>query len=72
MSDKDRLLDKFIVIASLLSLSSATADVESFKSIKSARDGLFHQAGAQNQTFPTTEAQMLLRKYLGLHLDAAI
>jgi hypothetical protein len=72
MTDKDRLLDKFIVITSLLSLSSATADVGTFKAIKSARDGLFHQAGAQNQAFPTTEAQTLLRKYLGLHLDAAV
>jgi hypothetical protein len=68
MSDKYRLADKFLIIASVLDSDSATNDAEIFRNLKSVRDNLSH--GLETPThLPTEAVQNLLFKYLSLHLD---
>ena len=68
MSDKYRLADKFLIIASVLDSDSATTNAENFRNLKSVRDNLSH--GLETPThLPTEAVQNLLFKYLSLHLD---
>ena len=69
MSDRHRLLDKFVVIASLLDPESGTDAITQFKSIKQIRDNVFHGSDDPNAGHPTDQAQQLLMKYLRLHFD---
>ena len=67
MSDKHRLLDKFVVIATSLSPATAEADVKELASLKDVRDGIIHGSAGPNE-FPAERAQRLVRRYLELHL----
>lgn len=67
MSDKHRLIDKFVVIATTLSFATAEADTAELAKLKAVRDEIIH-GSASHQTFPAERAQRLLRKYLALHL----
>lgn len=69
MSDKHRLIDKFIVIASLLAPTDAEADIAQAAKLKKVRDELVHTT-AGNDSFPSDEIQRLVRKYLRLHLES--
>ncbi len=40
-----------------------------FRDIKRVRDKLFHGEDIQKQTLPVSDLQMLLSKYLSLHLS---
>lgn len=70
MSDRHRLVDKFVVIASLLNPAEAEADVAVFKTLKARRDAISHGADDAAERYPIEETQQLLRKYLRLHLGA--
>lgn len=71
MESKYRLSDKFSVIAGLLSDEPTyEEDVTRFGHIKSVRNKLFHGEDMQEQTLPVSDLQMLLSKYLNLHLSA--
>ena len=67
MSDKHRLIDKFVVIAALLSPTTALADTKELASLKEVRDSIIHGL-AGPIPFPAERAQRLLRRYLELHL----
>jgi hypothetical protein len=67
MKDKYRLIDKFVVIASLLNDDAAEADGAAVKRIKDVRDTL-HTGKIAGMNLPVHEAQKLLRKYLRLHM----
>jgi hypothetical protein len=69
MSQRQKLRDKFVVIASLLDPDTADADIAEFTTLKKKRDGVFHGADNTDATYPTEPAQLLLMKYLRLHLD---
>jgi hypothetical protein len=69
MSDRHRLLDKFVVIASLLDPESGTDAIAKFKTIKQIRDNVFHGSDDPNMAYPTDQTQELLIKYLSLHFD---
>ena len=70
MSDKYRLSDKFLVIASVLDSASAVDDGREFSRLKKIRDGLLHALDTPSSPLPTHAVQKLLFKYLKLHLDA--
>jgi hypothetical protein len=67
MTDKYRLADKFLIIASMLDSTAAPADDIVFRQLKKFRDGLLHALDMPS-TLPTIDAQHLLLKYLKLHL----
>jgi hypothetical protein len=70
MSDKYRLADKFLIIASVLDPSAAGTDADEFRKLKRVRDDLLH--GLETPAhLPTEAVQKLLLKYLTLHLDRA-
>lgn len=68
MSDKYRLADKFLVIASVLDADAAATDAEEFRRLKGIRDSLLHALETPAH-LPTEAVQKLLLKYLTLHLD---
>lgn len=68
MKDKHRLVDKFLVIASILDSDAAEKDASALSRLKSVRDGLFHASEGAASRYPVEETQKLLRKYLDLHL----
>lgn len=70
MSDKYRLADKFLVIASVLDPGTATDDADEFTRLKKLRDGLLHALDTPQSPLPTEAAQKLLLKYMKLHLVA--
>jgi len=70
MSDKYRLSDKFLVIASVLDSASAVDDGREFSRLKKIRDGLLHALDTPSSPLSTHAVQKLLFKYLKLHLDA--
>ena len=70
MSDKYRIADKFLVIASILDADAASSDSDEFRRLKKIRDDLLHALEAPSN-FPTEAAQKLLLKYMALHLDQA-
>lgn len=67
MSDKYRLADKFLVIASVLDPATAAGDAAEFGRLKKLRDGLLHALDTSSP-LPTDAIQMLLLKYMRLHL----
>jgi hypothetical protein len=68
MSDKYRLADKFLIIASVLDADAATTDADEFRNLKTVRDNLSH--GLETAAhLPTEAVQKLLVKYMALHLD---
>ena len=68
MSDKYRLADKFLVIASVLDSGGAADDATEFGRLKKFRDGLFHALDTPLSPLPTEAVQKLLLKYMKLHL----
>ena len=68
MSDKYRLADNFLIVASVLDADSAAADYDTFRNLKAVRDSLLHALETPAH-LPTEEAQKLLIKYVTLHLD---
>jgi hypothetical protein len=68
MSDKHRLTDKFLIIASVLNEGAAEQDTATFKHLKKVRDGLFHASEGARFHYPAEAVQKLVRKYLELHL----
>lgn len=70
MSDKYTLKDKFIVICSTLSSSSAENDLKTFIKAKKMRDHITHGERIDEEQLPTQEVIKLLQQYLALHLDA--
>lgn len=68
MSNKYRLVDKFLVIASVLDADHAADDAAEFRRLKKLRDGLFHVLDAPSSPLPTEAGQKLLLKYMKLHL----
>lgn len=70
MSDKYRLADKFLIIASVLDATAATTDADEFRRLKTVRDNLLH--GTETATrLPTDAVQKLILKFMMLHLDCA-
>lgn len=72
MKDKYRIVDKFLVITAVLDAENATTDVESFKSLKSVRDNMFHKFDTLPKLLPTEDVQKLFKKYLKLHLLSSL
>lgn len=70
MSDKYRLADKFLVIASVLDPTAAASDATEFSRLKKFRDGLLHALDTPREPLPTDGVQKLLLKYMKLHLVA--
>ncbi len=70
MSDKYRLADKFLVIASVLDPAAAAVDAAEFNRLKKFRDGLLHALDTPQAPLPTDAVQKLLLKYMKLHLAA--
>jgi len=68
MKDKYRLSDKFMVISSLLS-KDAEQDLKEFRSLKKIRDSFLHGDKLDENSLPIAPIIMLLRKYLGLHVN---
>ena len=68
MSDKYRLADKFLIIASVLDATAAATDAAEFRNLKAVRDGLLH-ALETPEHLPTEAVQRLLFKYMLLHID---
>ncbi|MFN2510852.1 MAG: hypothetical protein ABR568_05340 [Pyrinomonadaceae bacterium] len=72
MKSKYRVSDKFSVIAGLLSDEQTyEEDVGQFRNIKRVRDTLFHGEDIQRETLPVSDLQVLLSKYLSLHLSVS-
>jgi hypothetical protein len=68
MKDRYRLADKFLIIASVLDASIATADADEFRRLRIIRDALLH--GLETPVhLPTEATQSLLSKYMLLHID---
>lgn len=70
MVDKYRLSDKFAAIAAFLTPDSVEADLKIFAGLKKERDAYFHGDQLESVEAHAEEAQKLLRRYLGLELDA--
>ena len=70
MSDKYRLADKFLVIASVLDSAAAADDCAEFMRLKQFRDGLLHALDNPASPLPTDAVQKLVLKYMKLHLSA--
>lgn len=68
MRQRHRLLDKFIIMASLLDPDSAGDDINQFKDLKKTRDDVFHGSDDVS-AYPTDQTHGLLTKYLRLHFD---
>lgn len=67
MKSKYALADKFGLIAGLLSKDTCEEDVKSFRKMKKIRDTI-HE-GIQESGLPVSDLQLLLSKYLKLHLS---
>jgi len=70
MKSRDRLGDKFRIIASMLNANEAETDIKLFSSIKRSRDKLFHPSDTRASAYPVQETQNLLLRYLAFHLEA--
>ena len=68
MSDKYRLWDKFTIVACVLDPDAAVGDGAEFKRLKDIRDKLLHTFDNPLESLPTLAIQVLLQKYLRLHL----
>lgn len=70
MKGKYGLADKFGLIAGLLSEQTCEEDVRRFRDIKKIRDTI-HE-GIQESALPVSDLQVLLSKYLNLHLSVGM
>jgi hypothetical protein len=70
MSDKYRLADKFLVIASVLDSAAAADDAAEFDRLKKFRDNLLHALDVPSSPLPTESVQKLILKYMKLHLGS--
>ena len=68
MSDKYRLIDRFIIVSHFLSNTSSKSDLEQFRQIKNIRDQLLHGAEIADSNLPVHETQDILKRYLTKHL----
>ncbi|MBX3493554.1 MAG: hypothetical protein KF899_11375 [Parvibaculum sp.] len=71
MSDKYRVADKFLIVASVLDADAATPDADEFRKLKRIRDDLLHGLQVPAR-LPTEAIQRLLLKYMRLHIDTQI
>jgi hypothetical protein len=71
MSDKYRIADKFLIVASVLDPDAAAKDGEEFRRLKKVRDDLLHALDTPTH-LPTEAVQTLLLKYMRLHLDRPV
>jgi hypothetical protein len=69
MQGKYNPVDKFTIIASLLSGESSDEHIEQFKRIKGIRDRLVHTGKYEEDSLPNIELRELLIGYLRKHLD---
>src|SRR5215204_2890300 len=69
MQDKYNPIDKFTIIASLLSGESSDEHIEQFKRIKGIRDRIVHTGRYEEASLPNVELRELLTGYLRRHLD---
>jgi len=69
MKDKYRLLDKFLVVASLLDEKAAEHDTGEFMRVKDVRDRFFHTMEIEESALPSQAIQALVQKYLRLHVE---
>ncbi len=72
MSDKYRIVDKFLVITAILDPDGAAEDVQSFKTLKAIRDHMFHKFDMLSDHLPIEDVQTLFIKYLKLHLQSIL
>lgn len=72
MSDKYRIVDKFLVITAILDPDGADEDVKSFKTLKASRDNMFHKFDMLPNHLPIEDVQTLFIKYLKLHLQSIL
>lgn len=70
MSEKYRLADKFLIVASVLDANAAEIDAGEFRELKSIRNDLLHGLDTPAH-LPTEAVQNLLFRYISLHLDRA-
>ncbi|MGH8109975.1 MAG: hypothetical protein ACREO1_14805 [Arenimonas sp.] len=70
MKDKYKITDKFSLISSHLSSQHEEDDLTTFKKLKLIRDNLIHGEPVDQSQLPTEVVQLMLRKYLYLHLQA--
>jgi hypothetical protein len=68
MSDKYRLADKFLIMASVLDPEAAPSDSKDFRKLKKVRDDLLHGLESPRD-LPIEAVQSLLIKYMTLHCD---
>jgi hypothetical protein len=69
MKDKYRLVDKFSVIATILTGENSDADIDKLKHIKKVRDALLHGQDIPGASLPNNELRELVSKYLRAHLE---
>lgn len=69
MKDKYKLLEKFVLISAELDPAAADGDIATFHRGKDLRDAFSHGEAIDEQSFPVTELQALLRKFLRLHVE---
>jgi hypothetical protein len=71
MSNKYRLADKFLIIASVLDPEGAADNAREFANLKKFRDGLLHALDTPSLlSFPTDAVHNLVLKFMKLHLSA--
>jgi hypothetical protein len=70
MSDKYRLADKFLIIASVLDPDSASEDDKEFRRLNKLRNDLLHALDTPDAPLPKESIQKLLLKYMKRHLLA--
>jgi hypothetical protein len=69
MSDKYRLADKFLIIASVLDPNGAADSAKEFVNLKKFRDSLLHALDTPSLLLlPTGAVQNLVLKFMKLHL----
>jgi hypothetical protein len=69
MRDKYRLVDKFGIIAAVLTAEESDHDIEEFERIKKVRDALLHGQDAPELSLLNVELRDLVSKYLRKHLS---
>jgi len=72
MTQRYRFLDRFLIVASLLSPNEASQDEAKIKTIKEQRDNLFHKAEGVDRPYPVAELQKIAIRYLRYHLENAV
>jgi hypothetical protein len=68
MSDKYRLIDRFIVVSAELDPAQTDSDVQIFQRAKDLRDDFSHGKVIDEKALPVTDIQSLVRKLLRLHI----